>query len=1079
MTDAITAVFSGLRRTRTSALYRYDTNVMLKFEGITLPSVYEVHFSNYDNTGVATTMLGDENGVDIPNELLETGYTIYAWIYLHANPGNGMTKYTVEIPVKARPQPENYEPSGISPWEEVVRTITEIKEDAQDAATLSESWAVGGTDTREGEDTDNAKYYSGVAEDASETATEKASIATEAANSASGSKNTAQDAANTAVAAKNVAVAAQRLAEGYANSADLSKRAAASSEGNALTSAQGAAQSANNASGFASSASGNALKSEGYAVGEQNGMPVASGSPYYYNNSKYYSEQASGSAETATAKAGEASQSASDASDYKTAASEKASEASGSAANAAADALKSEGYALGKQGGADVGSGSPYYQANSKYYKEQAAESASAASGSASNANADALKAEGFAVGTQGGTAVESDSPYYHNNSKYYEEQAAAVAASIPADYSQLSADVSELKSDKADKTGTYSSLTAGNLATEDGSNNNTPYLFRASGGGVRVGEREYDKIVGGTVAHNQIVHNGNFESGTTYWTVNRATISASDGIVTVTKDENTVMGTGYVHQPAVMLTVGHKYLFSCEYKGIAGKQLTLFTNGAGMTNVIPSDSNWHSKAIISNITVLPSVTCLFWLSYETTTVDNVAQFRNIFYIDLTQMFGTTIADYLYTLESGTAGAGVAKLKEWGFFTQPYYPYNAGELKSVEGLSSHEMVGFNQWDGEFENAVLNSDGTVTASPTRKTTKNHVHVIPNTLYCMRLPGNGRGRGAFYDSEKNLVSYFADFPATGTESVFPNNGTIVSTASGYYCLFVTPSTAHWVKYTAPGADIEKTCINLSDPAKNGTYEPYVKHTYPLDDSLTLRGIPKLDSANQLYYDGDTYESDGTVTRRYGIVDLGTLTWTYTAASGNRSMFTSYNLEGLYKPSGSNAIRVNVISQKYNNMPMNSTFASGDFGMDGGVPARRIVVCDNSFTDAESFKTAMSGVYLVYELATSTSETAEPFAAPQIVDKYGTEEYVTTGIVPVGHETLYPENLREKIEGLPWNFASLIAPTEVIYKATQNYTTGSLFIVDNVLYKATANIANGGDITPGTNCQATTLAAVIAAL
>ena len=32
----------------------------------------------------------------------------------------------------------------------------------------------------------------------------------------------------------------------------------------------------------------NALKSEGFAVGEQNGVPVTSGSPYYENNAEYY-----------------------------------------------------------------------------------------------------------------------------------------------------------------------------------------------------------------------------------------------------------------------------------------------------------------------------------------------------------------------------------------------------------------------------------------------------------------------------------------------------------------------------------------------------------------------------------------------------------------------------------------------------------------------------------------------------------------------------------------------------------------------------------------------------------------------
>ena len=52
-------------------------------------------------------------------------------------------------------------------------------------------------------------------------------------------------------------------------------------------------------------------------------------------------------------------------------------------------------------------------------------------------------------------------------------------------------------------------------------------------------------------------------------------------------------------------------------------------------------------------------------------------------------------------------------------------------------------------------------------------------------------------------------------------------------------------------------------------------------------------------------------------------------------------------------------------------------------------------------------MSGVYLVYELATPTTESAAPYTNPQIVDDFGTEEYVTDSIVPVGHVTKYMDN------------------------------------------------------------------------
>ena len=48
-----------------------------------------------------------------------------------------------------------------------------------------------------------------------------------------------------------------------------------------------------------------------------------------------------------------------------------------------------------------------------------------------------------------------------------------------------------------------------------------------------------------------------------------------------------------------------------------------------------------------------------------------------------------------------------------------------------------------------------------------------------------------------------------------------------------------------------------------------------------------------------------------------------------------------------------------------------------------------------------------------------------------------------------------------------------------ADANITSGSYFMVNNNLYLATANIANGGAITPGTNCTATNLAAALNAI
>ena len=67
---------------------------------------------------------------------------------------------------------------------------------------------------------------------------------------------------------------------------------------------------------------------------------------------------------------------------------------------------------------------------------------------------------------------------------------------------------------------------------------------------------------------------------------------------------------------------------------------------------------------------------------------------------------------------------------------------------------------------------------------------------------------------------------------------------------------------------------------------------------------------------------------------------------------------------------------------------------------------------------FKTwlASNNLQFDYELATPTIETAQPYHSTQWVSDWGTEEFVSTGIIPVGHETRYPANLRDKLQHLP---------------------------------------------------------------
>ena len=76
------------------------------------------------------------------------------------------------------------------------------------------------------------------------------------------------------------------------------------------------------------------------------------------------------------------------------------------------------------------------------------------------------------------------------------------------------------------------------------------------------------------------------------------------------------------------------------------------------------------------------------------------------------------------------------------------------------------------------------------------------------------------------------------------------------------------------------------------------------------------------------------------------------------------------------------------------------------------------DTSYTNASTFKTAVSGIYLIYEKETPTTETADAFQEPQTVSNWGTEEFVDTRDVqmPVGHDSFYLTDMRKKLEELP---------------------------------------------------------------
>lgn len=204
-----------------------------------------------------------------------------------------------------------------------------------------------------------------------------------------------------------------------------------------------------------------------------------------------------------------------------------------------------------------------------------------------------------------------------------------------------------------------------------------TPYLLRDSGGSANLGERnaEYDTLVGGTVSWNQLA-----SLNTADWETVRSTVSVNDTTISVTttsasslkyaqfelKQDHVYFVRGKLLPPqATSLAVG---VYSGNSSAYSERILTL------------ADTPLEISAIWKNT----YSTGRFRITHTTSTPSGVTgSVENLNVVDLTEMFGSAIADYVLSLENNTAGSGVAWLQSCGFFSRSYYQYSVPTLQSV------------------------------------------------------------------------------------------------------------------------------------------------------------------------------------------------------------------------------------------------------------------------------------------------------------------------------------------------------------------------------------------------------------
>ena len=206
--NIITANLSHGKQFVTASRYMEDYGQILKIEGIDLPSVYQVDFSNNLMRGTSMTVLGNADGVAIPDEYISTGRDVYAFLYLTGDSW-GRTIATIRIPNKTRPRRTDAIPT---PTQQGIidQTIAALNDAVESTAADAEQTA-----------SDAARA------EAARTAAESAEANAEAsATSAAQSEANAAGSASTATAA---ATSASASAASAATNADRAEQAAGQS----------------------------------------------------------------------------------------------------------------------------------------------------------------------------------------------------------------------------------------------------------------------------------------------------------------------------------------------------------------------------------------------------------------------------------------------------------------------------------------------------------------------------------------------------------------------------------------------------------------------------------------------------------------------------------------------------------------------------------------------------------------------------------------------------------------------------------------------------------------------------------
>lgn len=259
---------------------------------------------------------------------------------------------------------------------------------------------------------------------------------------------------------------------------------------------------------------------------------------------------------------------------------------------------------------------------------------------------------------------------------------------------------------------------------------------------------------------------------------------------------------------------------------------------------------------------------------------------------------------------------------------------------NVRPISGHTQAvvtrtGVNVWDEEWELGVWNGSGEKVPSNTAIRSKNYIPVMPNTEYYWKFAARYTSGLIIRELDKNK-----GFLTTTTKET---SGTFTTSSGCYFIVLCS--------YGSDNITTYQNDISINYPSTDHDYHAYDGQTY----TISLDGT---------VYGGTLDVTTGVLTVDRAMVDMGTLTWIL-----NGGYFKSSSLDSIIKRPVSNTEVPQVICSIYYPVNWNTTADKSVSVLPTTGSAHNIFlwVKDSSYTDAESFTTAMNGVQLCYTLAT----------------------------------------------------------------------------------------------------------------